>query len=174
MYKQVRCVSFRKGIWNKRFPYVRLTIREQLTLSFLWFSLNAPVRRTTTKIVIPTQILYSSPPAQVGNVTTSDHFFWLAFNIGSHLIIVHTTMDWYAVSDRTLSALWRRRPYIIGGTICVFVSVSSIDRSNSTVTVFSPRYSADRSEYHHIRLSKPSLLSCTKEQRGEASAIWAD
>jgi len=58
-------------------PPRRLTLREQLVLSFLWFALNLP-SSALLPIVVPTQILLFVAPGQVGNAQQVTFLAWLS------------------------------------------------------------------------------------------------
>lgn len=98
----------------------RLTLRQQLVLSFLWFALNLPLS-ALLPIVVPTQILLFVAPGQVGNAQQVTVLAWLSALGAIIALFVPPVIG--MLSDYTPGPLGRRRPYIIAGAIAVFMSV---------------------------------------------------
>ena len=88
----------------------KLSIREQVTLSLLWFSLNFETA-ALLPVVIPTQLLLFVAPGGVGNVQQALALGWLSA-IGALLALLVQPLTGL-MSDRTTSRLGRRRPYIL-------------------------------------------------------------
>jgi len=88
----------------------RLSIRQQITLSVLWFSLNFETA-ALLPVVIPTQLLLFVTPGGVGNAQQALVLGFLSA-IGALLALITQPLTGM-VSDRTASRLGRRRPYIV-------------------------------------------------------------
>lgn len=88
----------------------RLSIREQVTLSLLWFSLNFETA-AQLPIVIPAQLLLFVAPGGVGNAQQAVALSLLSA-LGAVIALVAQPLTG-AVSDRTSSRLGRRRPYLL-------------------------------------------------------------
>ncbi len=88
----------------------KLSIREQVTLSLLWFSLNFETA-ALLPVVIPTQLLLFVAPGGVGNAQQALALGWLSA-IGALLALLIQPLTGL-MSDRTTSRLGRRRPYIL-------------------------------------------------------------
>jgi len=88
----------------------KLSIREQVTLSLLWFSLNFETA-ALLPVVIPTQLLLFVAPGGVGNAQQALALGWLSA-IGALLALLIQPLTGM-MSDRTTSRLGRRRPYIL-------------------------------------------------------------
>jgi MFS family permease len=87
-----------------------LSIRQQVTLSLLWFSLNFETA-ALLPVVIPAQLLLFVAPGGVGNAQQALALGWLSA-IGALLALVIQPVTGM-LSDRTTSRLGRRRPYIL-------------------------------------------------------------
>ena len=88
----------------------QLSIREQITLSLLWFSLNFETA-AQLPIVIPAQLLLFVTPGAVGNAQQAVALSLLSA-LGAVIALVAQPLTG-AVSDRTNSRLGRRRPYVL-------------------------------------------------------------
>ena len=108
----------------------RLHIREQLTLSTLWFSLNSQ-SAALLPIVIPTQILLFVAPGQIGSAKQATFLAWLS-TMGALLSLLVPPLVGM-MSDHTSSAFGRRRPYIMAGTFFLLLSALLLAEPASVV-----------------------------------------
>jgi MFS family permease len=89
-----------------------LSVRQQVGLSFHWFSLNF-LFAALLPIVIPAQILLFVAPGAVGNVKQATFLGILAAAGAVTALIVQPIVG--LLSDRTTSRFGRRRPFILAG-----------------------------------------------------------
>lgn len=145
----------------------RLTVRDQLVLSVLWFSLNA-ITAAMLPIVIPTQILLFVAPGQVGNVQQATLLGWLS-TLGAivSLFVPPLIGMW---SDHTISMFGRRRPFIVLGTLCLLLSLPMLVGTRDVI-VFVLGLAIFQVGMNIITAAYQSLTPdrVPKEQRGAAS-----
>ncbi len=145
----------------------RLSIREQLTLNFLWFSLNTQ-SAALLPIVIPTQILLFVAPGQVGNVQQATFLGWL-ITVASVISLLMPPLIG-GISDHTPGPFGRRRPYIAAGGFFLLISTPLLAKSSNVVT-----FLVGLAVLHlGINILTPAYQSLVpdrvpKEQRGETS-----
>lgn len=95
-----------------------LSVRQHLTLSALWFSLNF-VTAALVPIVLPVQIALFIAPGAIGSAPQAAALGWLSTFGAIISLIVPPVVG--ALSDRTRGPLGRRRPYVaIGALLLVF------------------------------------------------------
>lgn len=95
----------------------RLSIREELALNVLWFSINLQYA-ALLPVVIPTQILLFVPAGQVGDAQQALFLGWLATVASAVSLCMPPLVG--TLSDHTAGKFGRRRPYIaIGGLLLI-------------------------------------------------------
>lgn len=145
----------------------RLSIREQLVLNVLWFSINLQYA-ALLPVVIPTQILLFVTPGQVGDAQQATFLGWLS-TIASVISLCMPPLIG-TLSDHTTGKFGRRRPYIaIGGLILIcgtpflassiniFIFLIGLSLLHLGNNILTPAYQS----------LVPDLVP--KEQRGETS-----
>jgi MFS family permease len=95
-----------------------LTVREQVTLSVMWFGLNFQ-SSALLPIVIPTQILLFIAPGEVGVAQQATFIAGLAAVGALVALLVPPIIG--KLSDHTPGPLGRRRPYILVGTVLLLL-----------------------------------------------------
>jgi MFS family permease len=98
-------------------------VRQQLTLSGLWFALNFQ-SAALLQVVVPAQILLFVAPGSAGNVQQATFLGWLSALGSLVALLVQPVVG--ALSDRTQSRLGRRRPYILLGGAVLLVGVAGL------------------------------------------------
>jgi MFS family permease len=145
----------------------RLSIREQLTLNFLWFSLNAQ-SAALLPIVIPTQILLFVAPGQVGNAEQATFLGWITTVASVVSLLMPPLIG--ELSDNTPGPFGRRRPYIAAGGFFLIFSTPLLAKSSSVIT-----FLVGLAVLHlGMNILMPAYQSLVpdrvpKEQRGETS-----
>lgn len=102
---------------------MRLSARQQVTLSLLWLSLNFQ-SAALLPVVIPAQLLLFVAPGAVGNAQQAVALGWL-LALGALVALVVQPVTG-ALSDRTASPLGRRRPYIIFGAVLMLAGMAAL------------------------------------------------
>lgn len=145
----------------------RLTVREQLLLSVLWFSLNVQ-SAALLPIVIPTQILLFIAPGQIGNAQQAAFLGWLS-TMGAIVSLLVPPMIGM-LSDHTTSAFGRRRPYIVAGSLFLLMSAWTLMEARNVIifvlglTIYLVGNNCVTAAYQGLLPDR-----VPKEQRGEAS-----
>jgi MFS family permease len=93
---------------------VRLSVRQQLTLSILWFCVNFQ-SAALLPVVLPVQILPFFPQGSAGDAQQALLLSWLATAGGILALFIPPLVG--SLSDRTTGAWGRRRPYIAAGEL---------------------------------------------------------
>ena len=145
----------------------RLTIREQLLLSVLWFSLNVQ-SAALLPIVIPTQILLFIAPGQIGNAQQAAFLGWLSTLGAIVSLLVPPLIGMF--SDHTTSTFGRRRPYIIAGSLFLLMSAWTLMEARNVI-IFVLGLTIYLIGNNCVTAAYQGLLPdrVPKEQRGEAS-----
>ena len=97
----------------------RISIRGQLVLNILWFSLNAQ-SAALLAIIIPTQILLFVARGPVGNTEQATLLGWIITGASVISLLLPPLIG--SLSDHTPGALGRRRPYVIIGGLVIVLS----------------------------------------------------
>ncbi len=97
----------------------RISIRGQLVLNILWFSLNAQ-SAALLAIIIPTQILLFVARGPVGNTEQATFLSWII--TGASIISLLLPPLVGSLSDHTAGTFGRRRPYILAGGLLIILS----------------------------------------------------
>ncbi len=145
----------------------RLTIREQLLLSVLWFSLNVQ-SAALLPIVIPTQILLFIAPGQIGNAQQAAFLGWLSTMGAIVSLLVPPLIGMF--SDHTTSAFGRRRPYIVAGSLVLLMSGWTLMEARNVI-IFVLGLTIYLIGNNSVTAAYQGMLPdrVPKEQRGEAS-----
>lgn len=143
------------------------SIRKELTLNFLWFSLNVQYA-ALLPIVIPTQILLFVGGGEVGSVEQATFLGWLTAAASIISLLMPPLIG--RLSDRTTLRFGRRRPYIIMGGLLLLVSTPLLAAA-STVVVFLVGLTILHIGNNIVTSAYQSLIPdrVPKSQRGEAS-----
>lgn len=145
----------------------RLSIREQLVLNGLWFSMNLQYA-ALLPVVIPTQILLFVTPGLVGNVQQATFLGWLS-TIASVISLGMPPLVG-TLSDHMPGKFGRRRPYIAIGGLLLIISTPFLVSSVS-LFVFLLGLTLLHLGSNILLPAYQSLVPdlVPKEQRGEAS-----
>lgn len=109
-------------------PRTRLSVRDQLALSVLWFALNFQ-SAALLPIVIPAQVLLFVNPGAIASAQQAVFLAWLGA-IGAVASVLSQPIAG-ALSDRTPSALGRRRPYLLAGGLVMLLGAAAMGLSLS-------------------------------------------
>src|SRR5690349_8586635 len=145
----------------------RLSIRQELVLNVLWFSINLQYA-ALLPVVIPTQILVFVAPGQVGDVQQATLLGWLS-TVASVVSLCMPPLVG-TLSDHTIGHWGRRRPYIAIGALFLIISTPFLV-SSTTLAIFLLGLSLLHLGNNVLTPAYQSLVPdrVPKEQRGEAS-----
>ncbi len=145
----------------------RLSLRQQLTLNVLWFSLNVQ-SAALLPIVIPTQILLFVAPGQVGNAQQAAFLGLLTTATSTVSLFMPPIVG--MLCDHTPGVFGRRRPYIAIGGLLLLISTPFLANA-STIIVFLVGLSLLHLGRNILTPAYQSLVpdNVPVAQRGEAS-----
>ncbi len=145
----------------------RFSIRQELTLNVLWFSLNTQYA-ALLPIVIPTQVLLFVDGDRVGSVQQATFLGWLATAASFVSLFMPPLIG--TLSDSTPGPFGRRRPYIVAGGLLLILSTPLL-ASASNMIIFLLGLSILHIGNNIVTSAYQSLIpdQVSKEQRGEAS-----
>ena len=107
------------------------SIREELTLNVLWFSLNVQAA-ALVPVVVPTQILLFVSAGQIGDVEQATFLGWLT--TAASIVSLFMPPIIGQLSDSTPGPFGRRRPYIVmGGLVLLFSTPFLVAANNIAV-----------------------------------------
>ncbi|HLZ21852.1 MAG TPA: MFS transporter [Ktedonobacterales bacterium] len=107
-----------------------LSIRGHLSLSFMWFALNF-LFASLLPLVIPAQILLFVSPGAPGNANQAVFLGGLAALGAVTTLILQPTIGW--LSDRTISRIGRRRPYVLAGAAVLLAGLALLATAHSLI-----------------------------------------
>jgi MFS family permease len=145
----------------------RLSIREQLVLNILWFSINLQYA-ALLPVVIPTQILLFVTSERVGDAQQATFLGWLSTVASAISLCMPPLVG--TLSDHTTGHWGRRRPYIAIGALFLIVSTPFLV-SSANIAIFLLGLSLLHLGNNVLTPAYQSLVPdrVPKEQRGEAS-----
>jgi MFS family permease len=100
-----------------------LRVRDHLTLSCYWFSLNFQ-NAALFPIVIPLQIAIFIAPGTTGNAQQAIFLAWLGVFGACSALIVQPIAG--SLSDHTPGRFGRRRPYILAGSVTMLAGIAMV------------------------------------------------
>jgi MFS family permease len=107
---------------------LKSSIREQLTLNVLWFSLNVQAA-ALVPVVVPTQILLFVSAGQVGDVEQATFLGWLT--TAASIVSLFMPPIIGQLSDKTPGPFGRRRPYIVLGGLVLLLGTPFLVAANN-------------------------------------------
>jgi MFS family permease len=145
----------------------RLSIRGQLVLNILWFSLNAQ-SAALLPIIIPTQILLFVARGPVGSAEQATFLGWLITGASVISLLMPPLIGTF--SDQTPGALGRRRPYIVIGGLLLVLSTPLLATAGNVI-IFLIGLSLLLVGRNTLTPAYQGLIpdNVPKEQRGEAA-----
>ena len=147
----------------------RISIRGQLVLNILWFSLNAQ-SAALLAIIIPTQILLFVARGPVGNAEQATFLGWIITGASVISLLLPPLIG--TLSDHTPGKYGRRRPYILTGGLIVVLSTPFLALSVN-VLIFLAGLSLLLVGRNILTPAYQGLIpdNVPKEQRGAASGF---
>ena len=150
-------------------PAAELPTRRQLVLNLLWFAFNFQTA-ALMPVVVPAQVLLIVAPGSVASAEQAAYLGRLAALAAVVALILQPLVG--LVSDRTHSALGRRRPHIIWGTAVMLLGAAALTRAGgpwsfaAAFLVFQVGNTAAIAAYQGLL---PDLVP--RRQRGSASGF---
>ncbi|HEU0000563.1 MAG TPA: MFS transporter [Ktedonobacteraceae bacterium] len=145
------------------------SIRQELTLNVLWFSINTQYA-ALVPIVIPTQVLLFVSGGGVGSVEQATFLAWLTAAASVVSLLMPPLIGRF--SDRTTSRFGRRRPYIALGGLLLLASTPFLV-SSGTIVIFLVGLSILHIGNNIVNSAYQSLVPdrVPEARRGEASGF---